>query len=40
MWSKSEFQMPETAVREFRMKSGFGFADYPLYLDRKALGAV
>ncbi len=28
------------AVREFSMKSGFGFADYLLYLDRKALGAV
>src|SRR5205823_5508742 len=28
------------AVREFQMKSGFGFADYLLYLDRKALGAV
>lgn len=28
------------AVREFRMKSGFGFADYLLYLDRKAIGAV
>src|SRR5450756_487542 len=28
------------AVREFVMKSGFGFADYLLYLDRKALGAV
>ncbi len=28
------------AVREFRMKSGFGFADYLLYADRKALGAV
>src|SRR5256885_9586939 len=28
------------AVREFAMKSGFGFADYLLYLDRKALGAV
>jgi DNA invertase Pin-like site-specific DNA recombinase len=27
-------------VREFPMKSGFGFADYLLYLDRKALGAV
>ena len=27
------------AVREFPMKSGFGFADYLLYLDRKALGA-
>ena len=28
------------AVREFQMKSGFGFADYLLYLDRKAVGAV
>ncbi len=28
------------AIREFPMKSGFGFADYLLYLDRKALGAV
>ena len=28
------------AVREFPMKAGFGFADYLLYLDRKALGAV
>ena len=28
------------AVREFRMKPGFGFADYLLYLDRKAVGAV
>ncbi|OYW74613.1 MAG: hypothetical protein B7Z37_17025 [Verrucomicrobia bacterium 12-59-8] len=28
------------AVREFVMKSGFGFADYLLYVDRKALGAV
>ena len=28
------------AVREFQMKSGFGFADYLLYLDRKAIGAV
>lgn len=28
------------AVREFAMASGFGFADYLLYLDRKALGAV
>lgn len=28
------------AVREFRMGPGFGFADYLLYLDRKALGAV
>jgi type I restriction enzyme, R subunit len=27
-------------VREFAMKSGFGFADYLLYLDRKAVGAV
>src|SRR5438552_14981855 len=28
------------AVREFQMKTGFGFADYLLYLDRKAVGAV
>ena len=28
------------AVREFRMKPDFGFADYLLYVDRKALGAV
>jgi type I restriction enzyme R subunit len=28
------------AVREFVMKPGFGFADYLLYLDRKAAGAV
>src|SRR5437762_5101995 len=28
------------AVREFKMKLGFGFADYMLYVDRKALGAV
>ena len=28
------------AVREFSMKPGFGFADYLLYLDRKAVGAV
>ena len=28
------------AVREFPMKSGFGFADYLLYVDRKALGAI
>src|SRR5882672_3764251 len=28
------------AVREFPMKSGFGVADYLLYLDRKAIGAV
>lgn len=28
------------AVREFPMKSGFGFADYLLYVDRKAIGAV
>src|SRR5436190_5169539 len=28
------------AVREFPMKSRFGFADYLLYLDRKAVGAV
>jgi type I restriction enzyme R subunit len=28
------------AVREFSMKQGFGFADYLLYVDRKAIGAV
>lgn len=28
------------AVREFPMKSGFGFADYLLYLDRRAVGAI
>lgn len=28
------------AVREFRMKPEFGFADYVLYLDRKAVGAI
>lgn len=28
------------AVREFTMKPGFGFADYLLYVDRKAIGAV
>ncbi|MEI8342218.1 MAG: DEAD/DEAH box helicase family protein, partial [Verrucomicrobiota bacterium] len=28
------------AVREFPMKSGYGFADYLLYVDRKAAGAV
>jgi type I restriction enzyme R subunit len=28
------------AAREFPMKSGFGFADYLLYVDRKAIGAV
>ena len=28
------------AVREFPMKHGFGFADYLLYLDRKAIGAI
>ena len=28
------------AVREFSMKPGFGFADYLLYIDRKAAGAV
>ena len=28
------------AVREFKMKQGFGFADYLLYVDRKALGAI
>ncbi len=28
------------AVREFRLKPDFGFADYLLYLDRRAIGAV
>ena len=28
------------AIREFPMKSGFGFADYLLYLDQKAVGAI
>src|SRR5215213_2434122 len=28
------------AVREFQMKPGFGFADYLLYVDRKAIGAI
>src|SRR5581483_10850437 len=28
------------AVREFPMRSGFGFADYLLYVDRKAAGAI
>ncbi len=28
------------AVREFNLKPGFGFADYLLYVDRKAIGAV
>lgn len=28
------------AVREFKMKPEFGFADYLQYVDRKALGAV
>src|SRR3990172_8226393 len=28
------------AVRNFTMKAGFGFADYLLYVDRKAIGAV
>ena len=28
------------AVREFQMKPDFGFADYLLYLDRKAAGAI
>lgn len=27
------------AVREFPMAAGFGFADYLLYLDRRAAGA-
>ncbi|HJX28134.1 MAG TPA: DEAD/DEAH box helicase family protein, partial [Thermoanaerobaculia bacterium] len=28
------------AVREFNLKTGFGFADYLLYIDRKAAGAL
>ncbi len=28
------------AVCEFPLQAGFGFADYLLYLDRKAIGAV
>src|SRR3984893_9218539 len=28
------------AVRNFTMKPGFGFADYLLYVDRKAAGAI
>jgi type I restriction enzyme R subunit len=28
------------AVREFALKSGYGFADYLLYADRKAAGAI
>ena len=28
------------AIREFQMKRGFGAADYLLYLDRRAIGAV
>src|SRR5881296_1276875 len=28
------------AVCEFPLQAGFGFADYLLYLDRKAVGAV
>ena len=28
------------AMREFQMRPGFGFADYLLYVDRKALGAI
>ena len=31
---------PGIAVCEFPMKPGFGFADYLLYLDKKAVGAV
>src|SRR5258708_11225797 len=31
---------PGIAAREFQLKAGFGFADYLLYLDRKAVGAV
>ena len=28
------------AVREFPMKPGFGWADYVLYVDRMAIGAI
>ncbi len=28
------------AVREFPMKTGFGFADYVLYVNRKVIGVV
>ena len=31
---------PGVAVREFPLARGHGFADYLLYADRKALGAV
>lgn len=31
---------PGIAITEFLMKSGHGFADYLLYLDGKAIGAV
>jgi type I restriction enzyme, R subunit len=31
---------PGIAVREFRLLPGYGFADYLLYLDRKAAGAL
>jgi type I restriction enzyme, R subunit len=28
------------AVREFALKQGYGFADYLLYVDQEAVGAV
>ncbi len=31
---------PGIAVREFPLKSGHGFADYLLYVNRKACGAI
>ena len=31
---------PGVAVREFPMKPGFGTADYVLYVDRMAIGAI
>ncbi|MGA2381150.1 MAG: DEAD/DEAH box helicase family protein, partial [Spirochaetia bacterium] len=31
---------PGIAVREFPMKSGFGYSDYLLYVNRKAIGAA
>ena len=31
---------PGIAAREFPMKPGFSFADYLLYLDRKAVGVI
>jgi type I restriction enzyme R subunit len=40
---RSEIDLSATrgiAVREFPMKPGFGFADYLLYVDRKAAGAI